>query len=115
MGFRLSLLRQATEFSLTSKVFASSAAGKLSGGSAGALHLLRSGNSCDQGTPAGGEPNRSGRQVAAVGGAGATLPWMMSRKPSIHLCATLGREINGLKKVDQPGRSRFEPSLFAPR
>ena len=81
MGFRLSLLRQATEFSLTSKVFASSAAGKLSGGSAGALHLLGSGNSCDQGTPAGGEPNRSGRQVAAVGGAGATLPWMMSQKP----------------------------------
>ena len=29
MGFRLSLLREATEFSLTSKVFASSAAGKL--------------------------------------------------------------------------------------
>jgi tryptophanase len=24
-------------------------------------------------------------------------------------------EINGLKKMDQPGRSRFEPSLFAPR
>jgi hypothetical protein len=35
---------------------------------------LRIGNSCDQGTPAGGEPNRSGRRVAAVGGAGATLP-----------------------------------------
>jgi tyrosine phenol-lyase len=25
------------------------------------------------------------------------------------------QEINGLKKVDRPGRSRFEPSLFAPR
>ena len=74
MGFRLSLLQEATEFSLTSKVFASSAVGKLSGGSAGGLHLLRIGNSCDQGTPAGGEPNRSGRRVAAVSGAGVTLP-----------------------------------------
>ena len=31
-------------------------------------------SSCDQGTPAGGEPNRSGRRVAAVRGAVATLP-----------------------------------------
>jgi len=55
--------------------------------------LLRIGNSCDQGTPAGGEPNRSGRRVAAVGGAGATLPsrahgWCRGSR-SIHLCATL--------------------------
>ena len=51
MGFRLSLLREATEFSLTSKGFCLKFRRKLSGASAGGLHLLRIGNSCEQGTP----------------------------------------------------------------
>ena len=108
--------RRPRSFHRCQKLFAAGAGGKSSGGSAGGFHLsyVR-----EYGVIRG----RRWRRVKRLGGLSSCAWPCPARRylqghiddvaEAVQYAYSRRNEIKGLKKIEKPGRSRFEPALFA--